>query len=98
MLTTAPFLITGSSTQLAELAGGRFQPVAGAPPGPVLFTRQRVEPWSNTQLWPPPVSGCVGSSFSFAELSGTNTEPMVPVNTPSVQLFGLPGRFALPIW
>src|SRR5690348_2095658 len=85
-LTTMPPLMTGSRTQFVGLFGGIDQPVARLPPGPVSTSLHSVEPWSNTQLWPPPVKGWVGSLNSLTEVSGTHTEPAVPVNTFGDQL------------
>src|SRR5215472_64585 len=71
-------------------------PVGGAPAAAVSAALQVVEPWSNTQLCPPtaatgnpamplPFSAMVlGPTaellFSKLELSGTKTDPAVPVN------------------
>src|SRR5215467_7542932 len=71
-------------------------PVAGAPAAAVSVALQVVEPWSNTQLcpptaatgnpaMPPPFNAMVlGPTvellFSKLELSGTKTDPAVPVN------------------
>src|SRR5512135_3235509 len=93
-LKTPPWTI-GSTTQSVGLLGGIDQPVATAPAAPMSVSLQRVEPWSNTQLWPPPVSGWVGSLCSFTEVSGIHSEPAVPVNTPGDQLDAV-GRAAEP--
>jgi hypothetical protein len=72
----------GRMTQSVAVFGGMLQPVAMpvlGSAGPTSVSLQSVEPWSNTQLWPPPVSGPAGSLNSFTELSGMKTEPAVPV-------------------
>src|SRR5262249_35826385 len=79
--------MTGRITQKFGKFGSIIQPVGKEFAGPVSVTLQSVEPWSKTQLWPPPVSGLDGSLCSKTEVSGTHTEPVVPVNTPGDQLF-----------
>src|SRR6202030_4798838 len=76
-LVTRPSTITGRTTQKVGSFGGIDHPVGSAPAAPSSVTLQSVEPWSNTQLWPPPVSGRVGSLFSETEVSGTHMEAVV---------------------
>jgi hypothetical protein len=73
MLVTLPPLMIGRMTQSVAVFGGIVQPVATPLPGPMSVSLQRVEPWSNTQLCPPPVSGFFGSLASWVEASGMNT-------------------------
>src|SRR5215831_11149759 len=80
-LTILPPLITGRTMQSVGVFGGMVQAVATAPGAPRSVSLQSVEPWSNTQLCPPPVKGWLGSLFSWVDRSGTNTEPAVPVKT-----------------
>src|SRR6516225_8592617 len=87
-LVTVPFLTTGRMMQSVAVFGGICQPVDSPVVGslPTSVTLQSVEPWSNTQLCPPPVSGCAGSLCSWTELSGMNTEPAAAVKTLGDQL------------
>src|SRR6516162_5495720 len=66
--------------------GGIVHPVGVPPAGPTSISLQSVEPWSNTQLCPPPVTGSAGLLCSKTELSGTKIEPAVPVKRPGDQL------------
>src|SRR5215468_8327384 len=80
-LIVMPPLSNGRIRQPAPF-GGICHAVGVPPAGPVSVSLQVVEPWSNAQLCPPPVTGCAGSLCSKAELSGTKTEPAVAVNIP----------------
>ncbi len=73
--------MTGRRTQSVAVFGGIVQPVATAPGPPVSVSLQSVEPWSNTQLCPPPVRGSAGLFSSFTELSGMKIEPAGAVKT-----------------
>src|SRR5471032_3229567 len=82
-LVTRPPLMIGRTTQSDAVFGGMFHPVARPVTGstPVSVSLQSVEPWSNTQLCPPPVSGWAESLCSLTEVSGMKIEPAVPVKT-----------------
>src|SRR5262252_1132309 len=86
-LTIMLFLIIGRNRQSpCALSTGIAHAVGVPPAGPVSVSLQVVEPWSNAQLCPPPVTGCAGSLCSKTELSGTKTEPAVAVNIPGDQV------------
>src|SRR5215472_5044901 len=79
-------VMIGRKVQSTGKAAG-FNHAVGAPPaGPESVCLQVVEPWSNAQLCPPPVSGCAGSLCSKTELSGTKIEPAVLVKMPGDQV------------
>src|SRR5215470_4407178 len=83
-LIVMPPLSNGRIRQPAPF-GGICHAVGVPPAGPVSVSLQSVVPWSNTQLCPPPVDGCVGSLCSKTELSGMKIDPVVPVKTPGDQ-------------
>src|SRR5215472_3746534 len=79
-------LMTGRKMQFPGVSCGITHAVGVPPAGPVSVALQSVEPWSNTQLCPPPVTGWRVSLCSKTELSGTKIEPAVPVKVPDDQL------------
>src|SRR5215475_7991957 len=87
-LVTLPFLTTGRTMQSVAVFGGICQPVDSPvfESLPTSVSLQSVEPWSNTQLCPPPVSGSAGLLCSCTEVSGMNTEPAGAVKTLGDQL------------
>src|SRR5262249_34671161 len=66
--------------------GGIDQAVTGPLAPPTSVSLQVVEPWSNTQSWPPEVNGSSGLLCSLTETSGTHTEPSEPVKVNGDQL------------
>src|SRR5262252_7570798 len=78
--------MTGRRMQSVRLTGGIDQTVGGPLAPPTSVSLQVVEPWSNAQSWPPEVNGSRRLLCSLTELSGTHTEPSVPVNVNGDQL------------
>src|SRR5262245_34354297 len=66
--------------------GGIAHAVGVPPAGPTSISLHSVEPWSNTQLCPPPVSGWVGSLSSETELSGMKIDWLALRKTPGDQV------------
>src|SRR5215472_18667309 len=85
ILTALPCWMMGSRTQSVVVIGGSAHAVGAAPPGPVSVSLHSDQAWSNTQLCPPPVSGCAGSLCSLTELSGMNSDPTGSASTPGDQ-------------
>ncbi len=69
-----PLTIGRLMQSVGEVVGGMIHPV-GAVADPALPILHSVAPWSNAQLWPVAV-----------EVSGTNTDPSVPVKVFGDQL------------
>src|SRR5262249_49909868 len=87
---TGPLKI-GRIMQSVKLITGIAQAVGGPLAPPTSVSLQVAVPWSNTQSWPPPVSGSPGLLCSLTEMSGTPTEPSVPVKVNGVQLTAVAG-------
>src|SRR5215469_3575285 len=78
--------MTGRRMQSVRLTGGIDQDTTGPLAPPTSVSLQVVEPWSNTQSWPPEVNGSSGLLCSLTETSGIHAEPSVPVKVNGVQL------------
>src|SRR5215471_13294336 len=87
---TEPLKI-GRIMQSVKLITGIAQAVGGPLAPPTSVSLQVAVPWSNTQSWPPPVSGSPGLLCSLTEMSGTHTEPSVPVKVNGDQLTAVAG-------
>src|SRR5262249_29206616 len=81
----------GRRKQSVALFGGIDHAVIGPLAPPTSVSLQVEEPWSNTQSWPPPVSGSLRLLCSLTEISGTHAEPSVPVNVNGDQLIAVAG-------
>src|SRR5215470_10637404 len=77
--------------QSSALFGGIDQAVIGPLAPPTSVSLQVEEPWSNTQSWPPCVNGSPVLLCSLTEMSGTHTEPSVPVKVFGDQLVAVAG-------